>query len=119
MGPSSPPSASPFPPSPASPPPPPPVSPLHVRCGCDILRNSVTFSRDVLCVKVEASRRVCTPARDGWCSDGRACRASSRAPTCEDKKATRKCIKKRRKGRCHKKKFRETKCPKTCEECFV
>jgi len=74
-----------------------------------------------LCVKVEAGRRICGGFYGHCPSDFYLCSAAGLphyAGTCVDKITARKCLKKRMKGKCAKRKVRQRKCQYTCGYCF-
>lgn len=118
--PPSPPPPKPPPPAPPSPPPPPP--PLIDMCGCHRMYNGLTaesVATDV-CVKVEAYAKICRPCASVG-NDHSPCLGSSPAGAvfCEDdpgRWATKKCPRKKRKGKCNRKKVRQ-RCRLTCNAC--
>jgi len=115
--PPSPPPPAPPPPSPP-PPPPPPVPPLYERCECDVMLGSAQFAQDNLCVKMEFGRRICRqiyqcPSDMYTCTDDPGQIDSG----CNDIFSQRKCMKKKNKGKCLKKRIREKKCRNTCGGC--
>ena len=86
--------------------------------------NGAVNEHQQLCVKVEAGRNFCYgTAGSGSCpGDMIDCTASQMDvrdsdPLCYDKKKSRKCLKKKIRGKCMRYRFAVNKCRKTCGKC--
>merc|ERR1712196_297583 len=85
-------------------------------CGCTRLLDNAASVSTVLCVKTEGPHRVCKGGPN--CpSDFQQCDGAS-SGGCEDKKSSRRCIRKRNKGKCfQKQRSMWKKCRYTCNLC--
>ena len=94
-------------------------------CQCEVMLDSSVTDDQVQCVKIEAGRRVCKGGPQ-CASDFERCTPDqfdgNHIPpggVCFDKKGTKKCARKQRKGKCITKRRRMAKvCAKTCFNCF-
>jgi len=126
-----PPTSPPPSPSPLSPPPQPlPPPPMASACGCSVYLDGLfpTAPASNVCMKTEAtgylSRTVCRPINPGSMScnsDHQACHVSNPgAGVCADRPgrwAQRKCVKKRSRGKCRKRRIGLNYCRLTCGLC--